>query len=153
MRRLSRLNGYSCIRIAEGGEWKTAIRMRYGLLEHLGCHLSSEGIAMSPAKTQSIKDWAEQRSVEKVVQRFSSCANLYREVAGTDSANRGLGCVGKCQEHSAVLGLRELLAFNWAEATRSALVTSKHLFTVAPIRETKGPIWWHITRGNSSQPT
>jgi hypothetical protein len=102
MRRLSRLNGYSCIRIAEGGEWKTAIRMRYGLLEHLGCHLSSEGIAMSLAKTQSIanwaelrispakiqpiKDWAEQRSVENV-QQFSSFANLYRHVAGKDTAN------------------------------------------------------------------
>jgi hypothetical protein len=80
--------------------------MRYGLLEHLGCHLSSEDIAMSPAKIQSIEnwaelrispakiqpieDWAEPRSVENV-QQFSSCANLYREVAGTDSANRGLG--------------------------------------------------------------
>jgi hypothetical protein len=29
--------------------------------------------------------------------------------------------------------LTELTAFNWAEAARSALVTSKHLFTVAPI--------------------
>jgi hypothetical protein len=102
MRRLLRLNGYSCIRIAEGGEWKTAIRMRYGLLEHLGCHLSSEGIAMSPAKIQSIEkwaelrispariqpieDWAEPRSVENV-QQFSSFANLYRKVAGKDSAN------------------------------------------------------------------
>jgi hypothetical protein len=28
---------------------------------------------------------------------------------------------------------RPLTAFNWAEAARSALVTSKHLFTVAPI--------------------
>jgi hypothetical protein len=91
MRRLSRLNGYSCIRIAEGGEWKTAIRMRYGLLEHLGCHLSSEGIAMSPAKIQSIEnwtelrislakiqpieDWAEPRSVENV-QRFLGFASF-----------------------------------------------------------------------------
>jgi hypothetical protein len=61
MRRLSRLNCYSCIRIAEGGKRKTAIRMIYGLLEHLRCHLSSEGIAMSPAKTQSIANWAELR--------------------------------------------------------------------------------------------
>jgi hypothetical protein len=76
--------------MAEGDEWKTASRMRYGLLEHLGCHLSSEGIAMSPAKIQPIEDWAEPRSVENV-QQFSSCANLYREVAGADSANRGLG--------------------------------------------------------------
>jgi hypothetical protein len=29
--------------------------------------------------------------------------------------------------------LTALTAFNWAEAARSALVTSKHLFTVAPI--------------------
>jgi hypothetical protein len=97
---------------------KTAFRMRYGLLEHLGCHLSSEGIAMSPAKIQPIEnwaelrispatiqsienvaelrivllqiqpieDWAEPRSVENV-QQFSSCANLYREVAGTDAVN------------------------------------------------------------------
>jgi hypothetical protein len=90
MRRLSRLNGYSCIRIAEGGEWKTAIRIRYGLLEHLGCHLSSEGIAMSPAKIQPIEDWAEPRSVENV-QQLSSFANLYLEVAGKDSVNRELG--------------------------------------------------------------
>jgi hypothetical protein len=88
--------------MAEGDEWKTASRMRYGLLEHLGCHLSSEGIAMlpakiqsienwaelriSPAKIQPIEDWAEPRSVENV-QQFSSFANLYREVAGADSAN------------------------------------------------------------------
>jgi hypothetical protein len=101
---------------------KTAFRMEYGLSEHLGCHLSSEGIAMSPAniqsienwvelrispaKTQSIEDWAEPRSVENV-QQFSSCANLYREVAGTDSANGGLGCAEKRQERSVVLGLRE----------------------------------------------
>jgi hypothetical protein len=90
MRRPSRLNGYSCLRIAEGGEWKTAIRMRYGLLEHLGCHLSSEGIAMLPAKSQPIKNWAEPRSVENVLQ-FSSFANLYRYVAGKDSVNRELG--------------------------------------------------------------
>jgi hypothetical protein len=76
--------------MAEGDEWKTAFRRRYGLLEHLGCHLSSEGIAMSPAKIQSIEDWAEPRSVENE-QQFSSFANLYREVAGKDSANRGLG--------------------------------------------------------------
>jgi hypothetical protein len=95
MRGLSRLNGYSCIRIAEGGEWKTATRMRYGLLEHLGCHLSSEGIAMLPAKIQSIENWAELRIFN---------------IAGTDAVNQGLGCVGKSQENSAVLGLRELLS-------------------------------------------
>jgi hypothetical protein len=85
LRRLSRLNGYSCIRIAEGDEWKTAFSMRYGSLEHLGCHPSSEGIAMSPAKIQSIEN-----------------------IAGKDSANRGLGWAEKCRERSAVLGLREL---------------------------------------------
>jgi hypothetical protein len=106
--------------------------------------------ARLPVQIRPIKDWAEPGSVENV-QQFSSFANLYREVAGTDAVNQGLGCVGKRQEHSAVLGLRELLspfidgfskvarpltaltAFNWAEAARSALVTSKHLFTVAPI--------------------
>jgi hypothetical protein len=77
------------------------------------------------------------------VQQFWSFANLYREVAGTDAVNHGLGCAGKRQEHSAVLGLRKELevarplkeptAFNWAEAARSALATSKHLFTMAPI--------------------
>jgi hypothetical protein len=101
-------NGYNLIRIAEGDEWKTAFRMGYGLLEHLGCHLSSEGIAMWPAKIQPIEDGAEPRIVENV--QLSSCANLYREVAGTDAVNQGLGGVGKCQEHSAVLGLRELLS-------------------------------------------
>jgi hypothetical protein len=49
-------NGYNLIRTAEGDEWKTAFRMRYGLLEHLGCHLSSEGIAISPTKIQSIEN-------------------------------------------------------------------------------------------------
>jgi hypothetical protein len=120
--RLGRAKIYNLIRIAEGDEWKTAFRMRYGVLEHLGCHHSSEGIAMSPAKiqsienwaelrispakiqsienwaelrispakTQPIEDWAEPRSVENV-QQFSSFANLYREVAGKDSANRELG--------------------------------------------------------------
>jgi hypothetical protein len=88
--------------MAEGDEWKTAFRMRYGLLEHLGCHLSSKGIAMRPTKIQSIEnwdelrilpvqirpieDWAEPRSVENI-QQFSSFANLYREVAGTVAVN------------------------------------------------------------------
>jgi hypothetical protein len=49
-------NGYNLMHIAEGGEWKTAIRMRHGLLEHLGYHLSSEGIAKLPAKIQSIEN-------------------------------------------------------------------------------------------------
>jgi hypothetical protein len=40
---------------------ENSVSMRYGLLEHLGCHLSSEGIAMSPAKIQSIENWAELR--------------------------------------------------------------------------------------------
>jgi hypothetical protein len=62
--------------MAEGDEWKTAFRMRYGLLEHLGCFFSSEGIAMLPAKIQSIENWAELRIFT---------------IAGTDSANRGLG--------------------------------------------------------------
>jgi hypothetical protein len=76
--------------------------------------------------------------------------------------------------------LTALTAFNWAEAARSALVTSKHLFTVAPIlvhfhpekptvvetdasdsrlarfyrkfRRPRDSIRWLITRGNSSQP-
>jgi hypothetical protein len=56
--RLGHAKIYKLIRIAEGDEWKTAFRMRYGLLEHLGCHLSSEGIAMSPAKIQPIENWA-----------------------------------------------------------------------------------------------
>jgi hypothetical protein len=56
----------------KGGEWKTAIRMRYGLLEHLGCHLSSEGIAMSSAKIQSIENWAELRSTKNVLQFLGS---------------------------------------------------------------------------------
>jgi hypothetical protein len=56
----------------------------------LGCHLESEGIAISPAKIQPIEYWAELRSVENV-QQFSSYAYLYREVAGKDSANRVLG--------------------------------------------------------------
>jgi hypothetical protein len=60
---------------------------------------------MSPAKIQSIENWAEPRSVENVEQ-FSSFANLYREVAGKDAVNQGLGCAGKRQERSAVLGLR-----------------------------------------------
>jgi hypothetical protein len=64
--------------------------MRYGLLEHLGCHLSSEGIAMSPAKIQPIEDWAEPRSVENA-QQFSSFANLYREVAGKRYSQSRIG--------------------------------------------------------------
>jgi hypothetical protein len=63
-------------RIAEGGEWKTAIRMRYGLLEHLGCHLSSEGIAMSPAKIQSIENWAELRISPARIQSIENWAEL-----------------------------------------------------------------------------
>jgi hypothetical protein len=61
-------NGYNpgLIRIAKGEEWNTAFRMKYGLLEHLGCHLSSEGIAMWPAKIQSIENWAELRSIKNI---------------------------------------------------------------------------------------
>jgi hypothetical protein len=57
---------WNLIRIAEGDEWKTASRMRYGLLEHLGCHLSSEGIAMWPVKIQSIENGAEFRSIKNI---------------------------------------------------------------------------------------
>jgi hypothetical protein len=60
----------------KGGEWKTAIRMRYGLLEHLGCHLSSEGIAMSPAKIQSIENWAELRISPAKIQSIANWAEL-----------------------------------------------------------------------------
>jgi hypothetical protein len=45
-------------------------------------------LRISPAKIQPIEDWAEPRSVENV-QQFSSFANLYREVAGTDTVNQG----------------------------------------------------------------
>jgi hypothetical protein len=87
---------------------------------------------------QSIKDWAASGSVKNILQ-FLGSSNFYRHfIDGFSKVARPLTA---------------LTAFNWAEAARSALVTSKHFFTVAPIRETKGPIWWHITRGNSSQPT
>jgi hypothetical protein len=106
---------------------KTAFRRGYGLSEHLGCHLSSEGIAMSPAMIQSIEDWAEPRSVENV-QQFSSFANLYREVAGKDTANRGLGCVEKRQEPSTVLGLRRkasrTFSSSWASRTSIAILVT-----------------------------
>jgi hypothetical protein len=149
-------NGYNLIRIAEGDEWKTAFRTRYGLfeylvmpfdlcnapstfqaminkvlhnlldegvivyiddiliysedeeshirlvkkvlqklkdnhlcasikksvfhaseVEYLGYHISKLGIAMSPEKVQTIKDWAPPRSV-KYVQQFLGFANFYR---------------------------------------------------------------------------
>jgi hypothetical protein len=98
--------------------------MRHSLLEHLGCHLSSEGIAMLPEMIQSIENWvelrispakiqpignlAEPRSLENV-QQFSSFANLYRQVAGIVAVTQGLGCARKRQEPSAVLELREFL--------------------------------------------
>jgi hypothetical protein len=104
--------------MAEGDEWKTAIRMRHGLVEHLGCHLSSEGIAKLPAKIQSmenwaelrispvkiqpIENWAELRSIKNVLQflgfansylrqRFSqSTIGLSREASRTFSSSRAL---------------------------------------------------------------
>jgi hypothetical protein len=80
LRRLSRLNGYNCIRIAENDEWKTASRKGYGLLEYLGlgCHLPSEGIAISPAKIQPIEDWAAPRSI-KNLQQFLGFAEKHEE--------------------------------------------------------------------------
>jgi hypothetical protein len=85
---------YNLIRIAEGDEWKTAIRMRYGLVEHLGCHLSSEDIAMSPAKTQSIANWAELRISPAKIQPIEDWAaprsvkNLQQFLGFAEKASR-----------------------------------------------------------------
>jgi hypothetical protein len=66
----------------------------------------------------SIKDWAASGSVKNILQ-FLGSANFYRHfIDGFSKVARPLTA---------------LTAFNWAEAARSALVTSKHLFTVAPI--------------------
>jgi hypothetical protein len=62
---------------------------------------------MWPAKRQPIEDWAAPRSVKNL-----------RFIDGFSKVARPLTA---------------LTAFNWAEAARSALVTSKHPFTVAPI--------------------
>jgi hypothetical protein len=74
--------------------------------------------ARLPVQIRPIEDWAEPRSVENV-QQFSSFANFYRHfIDGFSKVARPLTA---------------LTAFNWAEAARSALVTSRHPFTVAPI--------------------
>jgi hypothetical protein len=74
--------------------------------------------ARSPIQLQSIKDWAAPGSVKNILQ-FLGFADLYcRFIGGFSKVARPLTA---------------LTAFNWAEAARSALVTSKHLFTVAPI--------------------
>jgi hypothetical protein len=66
----------------------------------------------------SIKDWAASGSVKNILQ-FLGSANFYRHfIDGFSKVSRPLTA---------------LTAFNWAEAARSVLVTSKHLFTVAPI--------------------
>jgi hypothetical protein len=67
---------------------------------------------------QSIKDWAASGSVKNILQ-FVGSANFYRHFIDGFSKVAG--------------PLTALMAFNWTEAARSALVTSKHLFTVAPI--------------------
>jgi hypothetical protein len=63
-------------------------------------------------KIQPIEDWAEARSAKNVL-KFLGFANFYRRFSdGPSKAERPL---------------TKLTAFNWAEATRSALATSKHL--------------------------
>jgi hypothetical protein len=112
------LNGYSCIRIAEGGEWKTANHMGYGLLEHLGCHLSSEGIAMSPAKIQSIENWAELRISPAKIQPIEDWA----APRSVENFQQFLGFAEKSQERSAVLGTHGLLLEGFCNSCQGNLV-------------------------------
>jgi hypothetical protein len=117
-------------------------------------------------KNSVIENGAEPRVVENV-QQVSSGANLYRHFID--------GCCKVARP------LMALTAFNWAEAARSALVTSKHLlpwrqfwctptqksrrwerptqaisrlarFYDGKFRRPRGSIRWLITCGNSSQP-
>jgi hypothetical protein len=67
---------------------------------------------------QSIKDWAAPGSVKNVLQ-FLGSVNFYCRFAD------GFSRVAR--------PLTEPTAFDWAEAARSALATSKHLCTAAPI--------------------
>jgi hypothetical protein len=66
---------------------------------------------------QSIKDWAASGSVKNILQSLGS-ANFYRHfIDGFSKVARPL---------------MALTAFNWTEAARSALVTSKHLLPWRP---------------------
>jgi hypothetical protein len=95
-------------------------------------------LRISPVKIQPIEDWAEPRSVENV-QQFPSFANLYREVAGKDTANRGLGCAEKRQEPSAVLGLRRKASrmFRSSRALRTS--TARSPVKIQPIEDWAAP--------------
>jgi hypothetical protein len=76
--------------------------------------------ARLPVQLLSIKDWAASGGVKNSLQ-FLGSANFYRHfIDGFSKVARPL------------TALTALTAFNWAEAARSALVTSKHLKTVAP---------------------
>jgi hypothetical protein len=80
--------------------------------------------ARSPAKIQPIEDWAEPRSVKNVLQ-FLSFASFYRRF--TDGFSKVARPLMEQTKEDAKTAL------NWAEAARSALVTSKHPITVTPI--------------------
>jgi hypothetical protein len=93
-------------------------------VEYLGYHISSEGIAMSPIKVQSIQDWVAPRSV-KNVQQFLGFANFYRRfIDGFSKVARPLTELTKKDAKA---------AFNWSETAGTAFATLKRLFTEAPI--------------------
>jgi hypothetical protein len=68
-------------------------------VEYLGYHISKLGIAMSPEKVQTIKDWAPPRSV-KHVQQFLGFANFYRRfIEGFSKVARPLTELTKKEKH------------------------------------------------------
>jgi hypothetical protein len=121
----------------------------------IACHsLRERRCRTSPSYSKRVKVWETETDAEPGEKATgvgsTSFANLYREVAGIVAVNEELGCArGSVKNILQFLGFAnsftnlgrhfvegfskvarpptEPTAFNWAEAARSALATSKHL--------------------------
>jgi hypothetical protein len=97
-------------------------------IKYLGYHISKLGIAMSPEKVQTIRNWAPPRSV-KHVQQFLGFANFYRcFIEGFSKVARPLTELTKKNKNA-----KKNASFVWTEECQQAFDRVKALFTEAPI--------------------
>ena len=91
-------------------------------VEFLGYIISSEGIEMSEAKLQEVRDWATPRKV-KDVQEFLGFANFYRRFI-KDFAKVAVPLTTLTRKDE---------PWNWTKRCQEAFDQLKHSFTTAPI--------------------
>jgi hypothetical protein len=107
-------------------------------VEYLGYHIPKLGIAMSPEKVQTIRNWAPPRSV-KHVQQFLGFANFYRRfIEGFSKVARPLTELTKKDKNAQNVKHpknAKNASFVWTEECQQAFDRLKALFTEAPILE------------------